>query len=140
MTATLYEALGIPQTASDEEVRATLRGHILKYYAQTRDGRGNVEEALRFINHASRILGNPALRAEYDRQLALAGGGADERVAHVVADAVQHGADTNLPDEALPEADDILEQGLDAADPVDLPSSPHHPGLTERMAAFHRSP
>ena len=55
MKATLYDALGIVPTSSEEEVRAALRGLIRKYYAKTRDGQGNVEEALRFINHASRI-------------------------------------------------------------------------------------
>jgi len=58
MKSTLYDALGISPTSSDEEVRAALRGLIRKYYAKTRDGQGNVEEALRFINHASRILGD----------------------------------------------------------------------------------
>ena len=62
MKATLYEALGIAPAASDEEVRAALRRLIRKYYAKTRDGQGNVEEALRFINHASRILSDPDLR------------------------------------------------------------------------------
>ena len=71
MKATLYEALGIPQAASDEEVRASLRRLIRKYYAKTRDGQGNVEEALRFINHASRILSDPERRTRYDTELAL---------------------------------------------------------------------
>ena len=71
MRATLYEALGIPQTASDEEVRAALRRLIRKYYAKTRDGQGNVEEALRFINHASRILSDHDRRVRYDDELAV---------------------------------------------------------------------
>jgi len=37
MKATLYDALGISPTSSDEEVRAALRGLIRKYYAKTRD-------------------------------------------------------------------------------------------------------
>ena len=40
MKATLYEALGILPTSSDEEVRAALRRVIRKYYAKTRDGQG----------------------------------------------------------------------------------------------------
>ena len=71
MKATLYEALGIPQAASDEEVRAALRRLIRKYYAKTRDGQGNVEEALRFINHASRILSDSDHRQRYDQELAV---------------------------------------------------------------------
>src|SRR5579864_5341105 len=41
MKATLYDALGILPTSTDEEVRAALRGLIRKYYAKTRDGQGN---------------------------------------------------------------------------------------------------
>src|SRR5690348_17546110 len=69
MKATLYDALGILPTSSDEEVRAALRGLIRKYYAKTRDGQGNVEEALRFINHASRILSDGDRRGRYDAEL-----------------------------------------------------------------------
>ena len=73
MRASLYEALGIPPTASDEDVRAALRRLIRKYYAKTRDGQGNVEEALRFINHASRILSDPDRRIRYNGELARSG-------------------------------------------------------------------
>src|SRR3977135_1368467 len=86
MKATVYEALGIPQLASDEEVRAALRRLIRKYYAKTRDGQGNVEEALRFINHASRILSDPDYRKHYDRELSVATDGTTEqRIAHFIS-------------------------------------------------------
>src|SRR5881227_3849446 len=88
MRASLYEALGIPPTASDEEVRAALRRLIRKYYAKTRDGQGNVEEALRFINHASRILRDSPRRQRYDEELALSAGTAEQKIAHVVSNAV----------------------------------------------------
>src|SRR3989475_10332791 len=91
MKATLYEALGIQASSSDEEVRAALRRLIRKYYAKTRDGRGNVEEALRFINHASRILSDPGLRRQYDYELKVSAGTVEQRIAHVVNDAVGRG-------------------------------------------------
>jgi len=144
MKATLYEALGIPQTASDEEVRASLRRLIRKYYAKTRDGQGNVEEALRFINHASRILSDPDRRARYDNELALSAGTTEQRIAHVVSNAVADAGEQT--DVGTAEADKLaeameneLETGLDAEDPkpeINL----HHPGLTERVASFGRSP
>src|SRR5512139_2186548 len=84
MPATLYEALGIPQSASDDDVRGALRRQIRKYYAKTRDGHGNVEEALRFINHASRILTDPERRATYDQDLAVAAGSLGDRISQVV--------------------------------------------------------
>ena len=88
MKATLYEALGIPQAASDEEVRAALRRLIRKYYAKTRDGQGNVEEALRFINHASRILSDPrAPRSATTRSSRSPTARTEQRIAHVVSNA-----------------------------------------------------
>src|SRR5947208_5670470 len=92
MKATLYEALGIPQAASDEEVRAALRRLIRKYYTKTRDGQGNLEEALRFINHASRILSDPQHRARYDQELSVtADGTTEQRIAQFVTNmAAEH--------------------------------------------------
>ena len=146
MKATLYEALGIPQAASDEEVRASLRRLIRKYYAKTRDGQGNVEEALRFINHASRILSDTERRSRYDNELALSTGSTEQRIAHVVTHAVaEAGEQTDVGAEAADEPksdildDDALEavlSGTDEREALDL----HHPGLTERVATFGRSP
>ena len=141
MKATLYDALGIAPSSSDEEVRAALRGLIRKYYAKTRDGQGNVEEALRFINHASRILSDAERRERYDHELTRS---TDEDAAPS-AQAV---------DQALLGDDEHTEVGTaslpgDAAigDPLDtLPGDAavaaplHHPGLTERVASFSRSP
>ncbi|HEX4883079.1 MAG TPA: DnaJ domain-containing protein [Casimicrobiaceae bacterium] len=152
MKATLYEALGINPSASDEEVRASLRRIIRKYYTKTRDGQGNVEEALRFINHASRILSDPQRRSRYDQELALSAGTTEQKIAHVVHHAVAEAGeqtDVRAPDdgdggedEASHEAleaslDAALEQALIDAPPAE---SRHHPGLTERVVSFSRSP
>ncbi len=141
MRATLYEALGIPQAASDEEVRAALRRLIRKYYAKTRDGQGNVEEALRFINHASRILSDHDRRVRYDQELAVSDGTTEQRIAHVVSNAVgQEGEQTDVhPPEPEPEPDQILETGLDGDELPPVERGFHHPGLTERVASFGRS-
>ncbi len=147
MKATLYEALGILPTSTDEEVRASLRRLIRKYYAKTRDGQGNVEEALRFINHASRILSDPERRVRYDGELAVSTGSTEQRIAHVVNNAVaEAGEQTDVGNlaEALPRSspeamDEDLETGLDADEPVSQLVL-HHPGLTERVASFGRSP
>ncbi|MEO8345923.1 MAG: DnaJ domain-containing protein [Betaproteobacteria bacterium] len=147
MKATLYEALGILPTSSDEDVRASLRRLIRKYYAKTRDGQGNVEEALRFINHASRILSDPDRRVRYDGELAVSTGTTEQRIAHVVNNAVADaGEQTDVGNlaEALPRSspeamDEDLETGLDADEPVSEQVH-HHPGLTERVASFGRSP
>jgi hypothetical protein len=137
MKATLYEALAIPQGATDEEVRAALRRLIRKYYAKTRDGQGNVEEALRFINHASRILSDPEHRQHYDKELSVTTeANTEQRIAHFVtnvAGTAQHGTATR---------DDVIDVADEKA--LTLPSEapgkhPHHPGLTERVASFGKS-
>ena len=140
MRSTLYEALGIPQAASDEEVQASLRRLIRKYYAKTRDGQGNVEEALRFINHASRILSDHGRRVRYDEELAISDGTTEQRIAHVVSNAMaEAGEQTDVkPQEPEPEQDELLETGLDNEAPPPERIF-HHPGLTERVASFGRS-
>ena len=142
MKATLYDALGILPTSTDEEVRAALRGLIRKYYAKTRDGQGNVEEALRFINHASRILSDTDRRGHYDRELSRSSDDADlasrQNAEHALLGDDAHseiGAATVPGDQAIGDP-------LDSELPEDPPEVPvaHHPGLTQRVASFGRSP
>src|SRR5580765_4988773 len=118
MKATLYEALGVPQVATDEEVRAALRRLIRKYYAKTRDGQGNVEEALRFINHASRILSDPDRRIRYNGELARSGDPAPPVVAHVAMNAKAGTA----------------EEGTDVAPPVGADSAAERIALASTEA------
>src|SRR6476659_6640818 len=102
MKATLYEALGVPQLAPDEEVRAALRRLIRKYYAKTRDGQGNVEEALRFINHASRILSDPNQRQHYDQELAVTTeANTEQRIAHFVSNVAATAQDTGSHEDVI---------------------------------------
>ena len=137
MKATLYEALGIPQVASDEEVRASLRRLIRKYYAKTRDGQGNVEEALRFINHASRILSDPEHRQRYDQELAVTTeANTEQRIAHFVSNVAATGQQgTATRDDVIDIADEKALTLPDGTPEKNL----HHPGLTERVASFGRS-
>jgi uncharacterized RDD family membrane protein YckC len=140
--ATLYDALGIQPTSTDEEVRAALRGLIRKYYAKTRDGQGNVEEALRFINHASRILSDSERRQRYDQDLMRSAVDEDlpsrEALDKALAGDDPHtevGPTTTPGDGAF---DDPLDSRL-PEDDEDVPAT-HHPGLTQRVARFTRSP
>ncbi|HVO88243.1 MAG TPA: DnaJ domain-containing protein [Casimicrobiaceae bacterium] len=139
MKATLYEALGIPPTSSGEEVRAALRRVIRKYYAKTRDGQGNVEEALRFINHASRILSDSERRKHYDQELSVSDGTTEQQIAHVVFNAVAEAGEQTDVGEATgnDEVPDEVDLGLQEPTPAE---QAHHPGLTERVASFGRSP
>ncbi len=138
MRASLYEALGIQPTASDEDVRAALRRLIRKYYAKTRDGQGNVEEALRFINHASRILSDPDRRIRYNGELARSGDPVPPAVAHVATNAMAgavEGTDVAQPVGADSAAERIELASTESADPL---KNVHHPGLTEPVASFGR--
>jgi hypothetical protein len=137
MRASLYEALGIAPTASDEEVRAALRRLIRKYYAKTRDGQGNVEEALRFINHASRILSDPDRRVRYNSELARSGdasappapdSGEVDRAASEGTDVARPIGDSDAERIELAAADEATKNASDV----------HHPGLTEPVASFGR--
>jgi len=141
MKATLYDALGILPTSSDEEVRAALRGLIRKYYAKTRDGQGNVEEALRFINHASRILSDNERREHYDREIARSDDDEDRPSAQAIQDALL-GDEHSEMDVVTGSGEHALADALDSELPNDAPDVPanHHPGLTERVASFTRSP
>jgi hypothetical protein len=137
MKATLYDALGVSPTASDEEVRAALRRLIRKYYGRTRDGQGNVEEALRFINHASRILADPQRRARYDHELEMDAASTAERIAHVVSRAVAGDDAAAPPSQPAASAAAPAEPAADPALVADR--NLHHAGLTERLVAFRRS-
>ncbi len=136
MKATLYEALGVPQVASDEEVRAALRRLIRKYYAKTRDGQGNVEEALRFINHASRILSDPDHRQHYDQELAVTTeANTEQRIAHFVSNVAATGQGTASHADVI----DVIDEKSLALPDTAPDKHLHHPGLTERVASFGRS-
>ena len=137
MKSSLYDALGIAPTASDDDVRDALRRVIRRYYTKTRDGQGNVEEALRFINHASRILTDPDRRRRYDEELALAAGTTDERIAHVISHAVaEEGTDmpATLSD---PSPERLLEERFGEPESK-TERALHHAGLTEQVAALGR--
>lgn len=141
MKATLYDALGIQPTSSDEEVRAALRGLIRKYYAKTRDGQGNVEEALRFINHASRILSDSERRLRYDQELVRSAAEEDLPSREALDQALLgDDAHTEVGPTTSPGDDEILDP-LDSHLPDDEDvAATHHPGLTQRVARFTRSP
>ena len=125
---------------------APLRRLIRKYYAKTRDGQGNVEEALRFINHAAASCPTPSAASATTRS-SRCRPARRRRIAHVVSNAVaEAGEQTDVEKIEEPlhlksqEAmDDELETGLDADEPP-AEQHPHHPGLTERVASFGRSP
>jgi hypothetical protein len=142
MKATLYDALGILPSSTEEEVRAALRGLIRKYYAKTRDGQGNVEEALRFINHASRILSDSERRGRYDEELSRSADDEDLPSRQALEQVLLGDDEHSEIEAATGPGDEAIEDPLDSElpeDKVDVPPT-HHPGLTQRVASFGRSP
>ncbi|MDQ2963888.1 MAG: RDD family protein, partial [Pseudomonadota bacterium] len=92
------------------------------------------EEALRFINHASRILSDPGQRQRYDQELAVTTEATTEqRIAHFVSNVAEAGTGTAT--QAGDDAIDIAEERV-LTSAANLPEKTlHHPGLTERVVA-----
>lgn len=68
METSLYQTLGVKETASPSEIKAALRALVRDYHRGNLQG--HAEETLRFINHACSILTSADKRAEYDSRLA----------------------------------------------------------------------
>jgi hypothetical protein len=64
---TYYEVLGVGRDASYEQIRAAFRKQARAHHPDT-NAAGSTE-ALAPVNEAWRVLGDPALRADYDRSL-----------------------------------------------------------------------
>lgn len=64
-----YEVLGVPRTASAEEIKKAYRKLARKYHPDLHTGSGKEEAERKFkeINEANEVLGDPKKRAKYDR-------------------------------------------------------------------------
>ena len=63
----LYEVLGVPKTASCEEIKKAYREAAFKYHPDQNPGDNLAEEKFKKINAAYSVLGDETKRAEYDR-------------------------------------------------------------------------
>ena len=136
MKPTLYEALGLSQTAAEWEIKAALRRLVRRYYTKTRAGHTDVEEALRFLNHASHVLGNRERRAEYDSELAK--GVATESALTTVGELSAYEVERpKTSTAAKPVAPSITQLGI----PRDKPSLPVEavPEWSAQLADFRRT-
>ena len=75
--ADLYEKLGVPRTASDEEIKKAYRKLAMTYHPDRNNGSKDAEERFKEITEAYDVLRNPEKRAAYDRygDAGLRGGG-----------------------------------------------------------------
>src|SRR5438045_9135581 len=62
-----YEALGVPKTASDEEVRSAFRKLARKHHPDVAKDKKAAEEKFKEINEAYEVLGDPEQRKKYDQ-------------------------------------------------------------------------
>ena len=103
MTATLYDVLGAPRVASRDELHRAYRRRAAALHPDLHAGDPSAEEAMRAVNAAWAVLGDPDERRAYDRSFLVPSAGdldtddadpADR--AYSLADAVPNGRDTIL--------------------------------------------
>lgn len=66
-TRDLYEILGVPRTASDEDIKKAYRKLAMQFHPDRNPGDKKAEERFKEISHAYDILQEPQKRAAYDR-------------------------------------------------------------------------
>lgn len=69
MKKTLYELLGITQSASPEEIKKAFRKLAIKYHPDTNPNKKETEELFRSISSAYKILSHGTSRFKYDATL-----------------------------------------------------------------------
>src|SRR5881296_2253516 len=62
-----YETLGVPKTATDEEIRSAFRKLARKYHPDVAKYKKAAEEKFKEINEAYEVLGDPEKRKKYDQ-------------------------------------------------------------------------
>ena len=61
-----YQVLGVPRTASDDEIKKAFRKLARQYHPDVAKNKKEAEEKFKDVNEAYEVLGDPAKRKKYD--------------------------------------------------------------------------
>jgi molecular chaperone DnaJ len=83
--ADFYDILGVPRTASDDDIKQAYRKLAMKYHPDRNGGSKEAEEQFKLVTESYDVLKDPQKRAAYDRygEAGLKGGGGAGGFHHV---------------------------------------------------------
>ena len=70
---TLYEILGVPRNASEDDIKRAFKALARKYHPDLNQGNPQAENMFKAVTRAHDVLSDPDKRAQYDSAIAMEG-------------------------------------------------------------------